>query len=601
MNRTKGNSKEVMKDYINTEIRQGANICYVHVSSRNRPRAKFDRYPVPDDSSNIYLNSCAKDWYLNGLPCWGNDFDASLLQLQELIASTGAKKIVCIGSSMGAFGAALFASRLHADLICFAPELYLNVYSGFSKSDKLGGDLPRLENKQSPRRALIIAGVNSPSDVVCAKYFQGKWPDSKSYFLNNCGHATGKHLKDHGLLDKVIENFTQGIDVSKLMEPLLSPHELLADYNFVEPSLFSNTQLDQYNETVYDGLKLYDTLQICAHLRSRGASASALKLVEKAQKDYGPIAEIILLKAQCFRSMRKHQDAIDTFLVLQSNPQYKRQALLGMSMVYTKLGRMQELHDLYAVIVADAKNDIDLYLPLLKMPYIPEPSLVSSEEILLNRSSSKVEQIVVSDNCLNSQKDLITEISYVNSINASLKAMEIGNAAVLADTGLKNFPNSTLIQSLYALISQKQKDWPATVERLLKLLGMEDIKHSAETYARLVQAYRNGKQVDQAESIALEGFKAFPDNLLIQSEYAWTAQVKKDWGASIARLEKLLLSQGNQAGEKTYVRLAQAYWGLGKIKETQLILAQGLIKFPNSIRIKNECAANSASEAISVS
>ncbi len=187
-----------------------------------------------------------------------------------------------------------------------------------------------------------------------------------------------------------------------------------------------------------------------------------------------------------------------------------------------------------------------------------------------------------------------TEVTYVNLIEKHLKAQDFESASIAALKGMNQFPSSKLIQSKNAAISQQRKDWPAAVNKLLQLLAMEGENRSADTYSRLVQAYRNAKQISQADAIALEALAAFPDNALIQSEYAWNAQVQQNWPAAVSRLEKLLALQGTRANEKTYVRLAQAYKNLEQPEKADAMLAAGLAKYPEGIQIKNESAMRAA-------
>ena len=586
-----------MEQYVTAEIRDGADICFVHVSSRNKPQGRFDKYPVPDGASNIYLNSCAKNWYINGLPCWGKDLDSSIFHLQKLVASARAKKVVCIGSSMGGFGAALIASYLNADVICFAPELRLNVHSGFSRSDQLAGVLPRLEELRSPNRALVIAGLNSPSDVICAQHFSHQWTACETYILGHCGHGTARHLKNHDLLEKVIRNFVHAIDVSSLLSPLRAPETLLAGYKFVEPGAFSDVHLNEYVELLYGSIKLCETIELCAHLRKRGAFSAALKLAERVIEDHGFFAEIHLLKAQSLRQMGRHKDSMAAFMEVQKNPNFRKQALLGMSMIHKKSGRQKEARELYAQIVADARKDLDLYLPLLNETSAAEPALASIGVEPPSQKHTDIKTEVGVVNTSSSPNENAIEAAYVNLIEKHLKERDFESASMAALEGINKFPSSKLIQSKYAAISQQRKDWPAAVEKLLQLLAMEGGSRSADMYSRLVQAYRNAKQASQANAIALEALAAFPDNALIQSEYAWNAQVQQNWPAAVSRLEKLLTLQGRHAGEKAYVRLAQAYKNIGQPDKANMVLAEGLAKFPDGTQIKNKAATLSASMA----
>lgn len=583
-------SKEPIEKFLKLKIENGAKICFLHFSARNSPLGKFNEYPTPAGNSNIYLNPGDKNWYINGLPCFDGGFDETLQILQEVIESSGAKKIICIGSSMGAFGASLIACHLQGDLICFAPELSLNIYSGFSKSDNLTGYLPRLEDLNSPRRALIFAGVNSPSDVVCAEFFKNYWPDCKSYLFGNCGHGSAKYLKNHGLLERVIENFVQNIDLTPMLSPLLTHNETLFDFKFVEPRQFSEDHLISYINAVYTKTKLVNAVEIATHLRSRGAFSASLALVERLIDDHGPLSEFVLLKAQCLRRLRRDNDAIDMFSILQNNQYYRNQAILGLGLVYKRLGRVQEVHDSYSKLVNFVKKDLELYSSFLNDSRVEISKIDSAAQNSLSVNFDGIELTNAESRSVGLFHKNITELEYVDIIGDSLKALNYDVAKQMASEGLKFFPVSKIIQSQFACISQQEKDWPTTIERLLKLLAMEGENPSAETYSRLVQAYRNTKNYISADSFAIEGLAAFPGNLAIQSEFAWNAQTQKNWPIAVERLEMLFAFQGAGAIDKTYVRLAQAYRGVGREMDAEALLIEGDRKFPNSSKIKSEYA-----------
>lgn len=183
------------------------------------------------------------------------------------------------------------------------------------------------------------------------------------------------------------------------------------------------------------------------------------------------------------------------------------------------------------------------------------------------------------------------ENSYVELIGTYLSSNNFEKATDTAVNGIKKFPNSLAIQVKYALIAQQKKDWSSAVDRLKKLLYMEDCKPSARTYVSLVQAYRNNKQFELAEAVAHEGLDIFCDNASIQSEYAWNAQTQKKWIVAVERLEKLLVLQGTHVNDKVYVRLIQSLRNAGRLDKVDSILSEGLMRFPHSIGIKDEYSA----------
>jgi tetratricopeptide (TPR) repeat protein len=581
-------NSELVSGFIKIDLKHGADLCFIHFSARNSKPGKFNEYPTPVGSSNIYLNPCNKGWYVNGLPCFGDSFEQTLEILRELIDVSGAQHVVCIGSSMGAFGAALFSCHLGADVICFAPELYLNIYSGFSNGDNLVGRLPRLDNLDSPGKALIFAGLNSPSDVICAEFFKSFWPNCNSFLFKNCGHGTASHLKKAGLLDRVIRCFVEDIEIEPLIKSLLVMRSEMFTNDLIGPGGFLESHLDSYIDAVYEKIRLFDLMEICSHLRSRGAFGPAFRFSERLIVDYGPLPELLLLKAQCLRRMRLDVDAINVFSSLQENQYYRNQAMLGLGLVYKRLGKTQSMCDSYVKLVAGVKKDLELYSSLLS----EAQKDISIDDLSFDVSSlaiptgvKRVENFPQMDCKLSSGR---SESDYVNCISASIKIGDFEQASRLAIDGLNDIPGSKLIQSEFAHVSLHSKDWLATIDRLLTLAAMEEDSPSATTYSRLIQAYRNAKQFDSADAIATEGLTFFPGDVTIQSEFSWNAEVQKNWPVAVERLEVLFTLHGSMnATEKMYIRLAQAYRGMGRVESSDNLLRQGLVKFPGSIKINN--------------
>jgi tetratricopeptide (TPR) repeat protein len=262
--------------------------------------------------------------------------------------------------------------------------------------------------------------------------------------------------------------------------------------------------------------------------------------------------------------------------------------MLGLGLVYKRLGKTQSMCDSYVKLVAGVKKDLELYSSLLS----EAQKDISIDDLSFDVSSlaiptgvKRVENFPQMDCKLSSGR---SESDYVNCISASIKIGDFEQASRLAIDGLNDIPGSKLIQSEFAHVSLHSKDWLATIDRLLTLAAMEEDSPSATTYSRLIQAYRNAKQFDSADAIATEGLTFFPGDVTIQSEFSWNAEVQKNWPVAVERLEVLFTLHGSMnATEKMYIRLAQAYRGMGRVESSDNLLRQGLVKFPGSIKINN--------------
>ncbi len=330
-------------------------IVVIHFSSRNRKVGSFDRYPVPDCVGNIYVNPGSPNWYLDGV---GFDFgvDETISILNEACKGYGAEKIYCIGSSMGAWGAAYIGEQLGANAtLLFGPELTLNIYSGFSRENNIDGDFPSL--KCSDTKHNIVAGVLCPSDVVNAIYFGRK--NGNSFFcLNDCGHASAKFLKDKGVLRDVIERFVGGgnLDLSNF---LISP-DLLAKLSrdFGCPVSFSEVELSRYADLMHShDMKLSSSMQVVDHLLGRKLYLVASEWLDRSKIRYSDAEEILYRMCRVNRKMKRFSVAVDLANQLRKSPAYKKLALFELAQIEARLNGECSALSLYKALCEEHSTD----------------------------------------------------------------------------------------------------------------------------------------------------------------------------------------------------------------------------------------------------
>lgn len=196
---------------IEVDLREGAYTIVFHFSDCNTARGKFNRFPTPRGVSNVYLNPANSNWYLDGLPDFEN-LSTTVAALKSLVRDAGASQIVCIGSGMGAWGAAYIAPMLEAQIaILFSPELRLNcVGSISSQSIALKGSTVPTIHATSGCRYVVVAGMMSPCNIYSAAAFFGDADLSTCYFIPWMGAATDQELSRIGVLSQVIENVLSG-------------------------------------------------------------------------------------------------------------------------------------------------------------------------------------------------------------------------------------------------------------------------------------------------------------------------------------------------------------------------------------------------------
>jgi hypothetical protein len=115
---------------------------------------------LSDPSVNaIYLRDSYKSFYLGGLASIGN-MEQTVARIRDDIAALGGERVVCIGSSVGVYGALNYGAMLNADsVLCFSGPTSLE--AGL----QLFGDKPAYQNV-----ARLMEQENLPEPDLRAAY-----------------------------------------------------------------------------------------------------------------------------------------------------------------------------------------------------------------------------------------------------------------------------------------------------------------------------------------------------------------------------------------------------------------------------------------------
>jgi hypothetical protein len=148
------------------------------------PLAVVHRWTGRLNASLIYLRDFRRHYFLEGVSSLGGTRDATIASLRGIVASLGAKRIVCYGGSAGVFGALHYGLDLQAAAILCAGGIVnlspdFNAYTVYEhRANELQGDLSeeppdlcRLYNA-APRRPRVqmIYGADYWDDRIHAEY-----------------------------------------------------------------------------------------------------------------------------------------------------------------------------------------------------------------------------------------------------------------------------------------------------------------------------------------------------------------------------------------------------------------------------------------------
>jgi hypothetical protein len=163
--------------------------------------------------------------FVRDLECRWYQYDPPVVeeletQIRAAIDQTGAQRLVCIGNSMGGFGALLFGARLGADaILSFAPQTAIEP----AVTNVLGDHRWREYQTRIPRfpfgdlavcvaakaRPIICCGAEDRLDRAHAERLATAWP-IEQIVVHSAGHDAAARLRDHGRLVPLIEQAIGG-------------------------------------------------------------------------------------------------------------------------------------------------------------------------------------------------------------------------------------------------------------------------------------------------------------------------------------------------------------------------------------------------------
>ncbi len=167
-------------------------------------------------SSAVFVRDEACRWYQYG----PDELQPIVDTIHAVRAEVGARRLVCLGNSMGGFGALLFGAWLGADAILSivpqtAIEPEVTEALGDTRYWSYQKDIPAYPHgdllKEAPAtgRVVMCWGVNHPLDCVHAERLVGAW-DVETITVDCDDHGVAWELRERGQLLPLIEEVLGG-------------------------------------------------------------------------------------------------------------------------------------------------------------------------------------------------------------------------------------------------------------------------------------------------------------------------------------------------------------------------------------------------------
>ncbi|MCW2270607.1 Tetratricopeptide repeat protein [compost metagenome] len=325
-------------DFVKIAKNYSAKTAYLVFSAMSTPQGSFQMSKALAKFSGLmlFLNDQNNNWYQHGIPGIAQSTDETVAKLKAEFASEGIERIVCIGASMGGYGAALYGEMLEADLvICFSCELELGLpFSRSALHSAVNKDDPRYSidkviRHNTKTKFIFVVGTSDIIDLYNISLikdcgFEIYFLSSKNHFLTQDLHTAfsleniirdfeaGQGFPDHTWLENS-EQFQQDFaHIDKVYELYVAVrrrnHERCAELISQIPAHNSLETAKLYTGMYYSRMKNYAEAEI---------------LLEQAMEKNPVNRETLFQLAICKRALGKLEEAAKLYVqVLEQDPGY---------------------------------------------------------------------------------------------------------------------------------------------------------------------------------------------------------------------------------------------------------------------------------------
>jgi hypothetical protein len=178
------------------------------------------------DCSAMFVRDTEPRWYQYS----GAEISTSIERIRAAVKETGAVRVICLGNSMGGYGALLFGALCNADaIVSFAPQSAIDPailhelgdtrFDAFTRAIPAFpfGDLLRI----TPASGQVVTcfGDDEPLDRVHAERLRPTW-NCEQIVVPNSGHDVAAKLKERGELLPMLSRIIAGESPYLLMRAI---------------------------------------------------------------------------------------------------------------------------------------------------------------------------------------------------------------------------------------------------------------------------------------------------------------------------------------------------------------------------------------------
>ncbi|MDD2781544.1 hypothetical protein [Sulfuricurvum sp.] len=261
-------------------------ISFAPFDKDNIPRFDLFRYLEVKNRQDkvhvLYLADVDNLWYLKGVKGIGNTLEETLQYIRILIKRHNILHIMTLGSSMGGYGAALYAILLKAQhALISGIDIQIGIVGSNSAklgnsemferyTDKLYWDLYRLMSGHTHTKFCVLVGSLAPMDNVFANRI-ASLHGVEIYTCPECGHIIPSCLSEKKLLVDIYDEYIDtkmlaGYEEYGFYNGIVMPEELLETWYtqlFIEKRFVPEVFITLAEKFPKSGFANYMAAQAC--------------------------------------------------------------------------------------------------------------------------------------------------------------------------------------------------------------------------------------------------------------------------------------------------------------------------------------------------
>lgn len=161
------------------------------------------------------------------------------------------------------------------------------------------------------------------------------------------------------------------------------------------------------------------------------------------------------------------------------------------------------------------------------------------------------------------------------------QAGRFDEAEAMAASSRQKLPDHPEVVVQWAWIPASQGRWAEAAERWAAV--RDHAPERVEGYVWGTQALWQLGRFDEADMVASEGLRRFPDDFRMMAEYGWVASARQDWPEALRRWS--LVNETHPGRADAQARLAQALRIVGRTDDSETVAAAGLAGHPDDTEL----------------